>query len=157
MRLFFWARLCRSLPAGFTPYVLTKRRFCIYASFTPFSKPSFAIATLVCQSRPVLENLQINHIKPTDITMRLNRSFAALAMLFAAFVPGLFAGPVESSSKALVDRDSAITQPQGSCVNPSQIDLSQPRSVGGSCNWREWTLCVALATGACFIPCDLGG
>lgn len=154
MRLFLFARLCRSLPAGFTPYVLTKRRFCIYASFTPFSKTSFEVVILICQSRPILENLQINQIKSADITMRLARSFAASAMLFAAFVPGLFAGPVESSSKALMDRDSAIAQPQGSCTNPSQIDLSRNL---GRCSWREWTLCTALATGACFIPCDAGG
>lgn len=156
MRLYYSGRLCGSLPAVFTPYTSTRRQSCIYASFAPFPKFNFEKRDSYIQSRPVHENLQIVHINLANITMRLVNSFAASAMLFTAFVPGFFAGPVESSSNALIDRASPLTQPQGSCVSPSQIDLSQSRNVG-NCNWREWALCTSLAAGACFIPCDAGG
>ena len=86
--------------------------------------------------------------------MRLAMNFAASALLFATLIPGLLASPVETSSKDLVDRASTIAQ--GSCVSPSQIDLSQSQGFG-TCNWREWSLCTAIAAGACFLPCDAGG
>lgn len=86
--------------------------------------------------------------------MRFARSSAVLALLFTTLVPGLLASPVETPSKDLVDRASTLAL--GSCVSPSQIDLSQSQNFG-TCNWKEWALCTSIAAGACFLPCDAGG
>ena len=89
--------------------------------------------------------------------MRLNKSLAASALFFTAFAPGSIANPMDSS-EYLVNR--AATLSQGACVSPSQIDLSQSRTSDselGSCNWKEWALCTAIAAGACFVPCEVGG
>ena len=83
--------------------------------------------------------------------MLLRWSLAASAIMFAATIPSCLANPVEPSTKDLINRAAG-----GGCVSPSQIDLSQSRNLG-RCNWQEWTLCTALAAGACFAPCELGG
>ena len=50
-----------------------------------------------------------------------------------------------------------VTETNLSCMNPSQINLNANDPGLGSCNWKKWAECTALAVGACLLACEAGG
>ena len=86
--------------------------------------------------------------------MRFIIDLATSLLLFIALSREAIATPLETTSRDL-DTRAALTAGT-CCVNPSQLSLSQSLDLG-SCNWKTWVLCTALAAGACFTPCAGGG
>ena len=88
--------------------------------------------------------------------MRLILDLASSLLLVIALSRETFATPLEPTSRSLELRDPPDTSI--CCVDPAQLNLSRsPKPSLGSCNWKTWALCTALAAGACFTPCSIGG
>lgn len=153
MRLYHSERLSFNIRWGLRPkpHKLVCRRFRIYESLALISSFSVQSWRLVKVNITRTFILLLCSFQEPYITMRLAGSFAVSALFLAAFARGTPASP------GVVDRICQLSQ-GSSCVSPSQIDLSRSENlILGSCNWREWALCTAIAAGACFVPCEMGG
>ena len=98
--------------------------------------------------------------------MHFAPSFAALALFLStySFVSSLSIFPKPpnydaSLSNSIEERGNSVnvTETNLSCMNPSQINLNANEPGLGSCNWKKWAECTALAVGACLLACEAGG
>lgn len=89
--------------------------------------------------------------------MRFVLDLATSLLLLVALCRESVSTPLESAPRASRDLDSrAMIAYNGGCVKPSQLSLRQAPDLG-SCNWKVWTLCTAVAAGACLPSCIAGG
>ncbi len=89
--------------------------------------------------------------------MRVILDLATSLLLLVALCRESVSTPLESAPRASRDVDSrALIAYNGGCFKPSQLSL-RPAPEVGSCNWKVWGLCTAVAAGACFPACAAGG
>jgi len=88
--------------------------------------------------------------------------FVRLALTRATFVCLIstlstsLASPTDFDSNFNTLQSLEVKRANPTCTSPSQINLSQEPTMG-SCNWKKWTACIAIAAGACLPACAAGG
>lgn len=89
--------------------------------------------------------------------MRVVLDLVMSLLLLVAVCRESVSTPLEFSPRASRNVDSrALIAYNSGCVKPSQLSL-RPAPDVGSCNWKVWALCTAVAADACFPACAAGG
>ena len=92
--------------------------------------------------------------------MQLLARLAESILLLATIVPGIVATPVQESPNHAneLQTRAALQLSNRQCTVPAQINLvDDPGATKlGSCGWKLWVACSALAVGVCVVPCAEG-